>query len=635
MSENRATSAVETDVLTGQPLYGQDDSAIMAMPNEPLFVINLHAAMTPIDLNDHALSGFEQYKLYQVSKMEDGRRRYRLRLGFFTTEAQAEDVLATVRARYATAFTSCLAQEDLKHATGYLKCSVDDLERTGRYTAPKFRTGQTARLRTLDDSAIRKMQAAEAASTPKAKINGGNGHAQSRPVTPPSAHSAADKNWVQTQPIAIRPQPAKAAQPKNAPQAKTPTPPPAAPAKRVSLMRQAHAMADVDAAERAKALAKKHAPFKDEDDALTAGLFDQAVRNAAAKAATPAPKVEQKSAAKSTPQFAAKSASMPAKPQAPAKPAPASVAAPTQASLKASTPPAPKPATPVQKPGKAFHVGAGIDIPETSLTLEGAPASPPAAQRVTPQPVMTPPALRKDQSISADLMRARELAKQSIQFREDNSGALSLDSTQTIRTLTKDELEDKSRAKWFVVQLAVSDQPVNLDAMPRLDIFEAYTVYSVATMEDNKIRHALRLGFFSEEVSAMAVMGYLKTFFNEPTTVRIPDAEHDRFANAPKLTPPQPSPNVVTLEEKRPIIPDTVPTVNTAVERLAAMRTGPHKAMPHANGKKPNGRTVKPLIDHDADDFTKEARALGLSDTQIVRVQKNPSLLSRLLGRDK
>lgn len=655
MSENRASSAIETDILTGQPLYGSDESAIIAMPSEPLFVINLYAAMTPIDLTDHAISGFEQFKLYQVSKMEDGRRRYRLRMGFFSTEAQAEDVLATVRARYATAFTSCLSQEDLKHATGYLKCTVADLERTGRYAVPKFRTGATARLRALDDTAIRKMRAAEAATpiAPPKPTNGGNGQAHRKPA-PPSPPSAPGKDWLQTQPIAIRPSAAAKSAPRNAPQkpaapAKAAAPavvPPPAPAKRVSLMRQAHAMADVDAAERAKALAKKPADiFKDEDDALTSNLFDQAIRNAAQKSASASkaatrnePKAEVKIAAKAAPQYATKSAPLPAKPTTTAKPASKpsrAIEVPTQTSLSASAPPAPKSAAPIRAPNRPFHVGAGIDIPETSLSLEDAPTAP-TVKAVTPQPVMAPPTARKDNGISSDLMQARELAKQSIQWREDNSGAPSLDSTQTIRTLTKDELEDNSRAKWFVVQLAVSDQPVNLDAMPRLDIFEAYSVYSVAVMEDNRIRHALRLGFFSEEVSAMAVMGYLKTFFNDPSTVRIPDAEHERFANAPKLTPPQPSPNAVTLEDKpRPITPINIPTVNAAVERSAAMRTGSHKAMPHAAGKKTNGRTVKPLIDHDTDALTKEARMLGLSDTQIVRVQKNPSLLSRLLGRDK
>ena len=68
-------------------------------------------------------------------------------------------------------------------------------------------------------------------------------------------------------------------------------------------------------------------------------------------------------------------------------------------------------------------------------------------------------------------------------------------------------MEDAQQEKWFAVQLAVSDQPVNLDAMPRLDIFEAYRLYSVATAGSGKIVHSLRLGFFKEAVSAEAVDG--------------------------------------------------------------------------------------------------------------------------------
>ena len=96
--------------------------------------------------------------------------------------------------------------------------------------------------------------------------------------------------------------------------------------------------------------------------------------------------------------------------------------------------------------------------------------------------------------------------------------------------------------KWFAIQLAVSDQPVNLDAMPRLDIFEAYRLYSVATAGSGKIVHSLRLGFFKEAVSAEAVMGYLKTFFGSPTVMRVSVAEHARFKDAPSAKKPRCAP---------------------------------------------------------------------------------------------
>ena len=130
-----------------------------------------------------------------------------------------------------------------------------------------------------------------------------------------------------------------------------------------------------------------------------------------------------------------------------------------------------------------------------------------------------------------------------------------LDSTQTIRALTNAEMEDEQQDKWFAVQLAVSDQPVNLDAMPRLDIFEAYRLYSVATAGSGKIVHSLRLGFFKEAVSAEAVSGYLKTFFGSPTVMRVSVAEHARFKDAPSTKKPPAAPvheaKVVELNNAR------------------------------------------------------------------------------------
>src|SRR5215831_10959990 len=116
---------------------------------ELLFVINLCAANVPQSIDAHSvnswgISGLERYKLYQVSRMEDGRRRYRVRLGFFKSEADAEAVLQTVRGRFATAFFSCLADEDLKHASGFLHKplheiqEIQDIQRTGRYRIPKI-----------------------------------------------------------------------------------------------------------------------------------------------------------------------------------------------------------------------------------------------------------------------------------------------------------------------------------------------------------------------------------------------------------------------------------------------------------------------------------------------------------------
>jgi hypothetical protein len=106
----------------------------------------------------------------------------------------------------------------------------------------------------------------------------------------------------------------------------------------------------------------------------------------------------------------------------------------------------------------------------------------------------------------------------------------SLDTTQTLRPLTPTELEDASVLRWFVIQLSCSEESFDPDALPNLDIFSEYRLYSVAGLEQGKLMHALRLGFFSEESHAKAVAGYLGSFYDNPAIKRISTAERTRFA---------------------------------------------------------------------------------------------------------
>ena len=107
----------------------------------------------------------------------------------------------------------------------------------------------------------------------------------------------------------------------------------------------------------------------------------------------------------------------------------------------------------------------------------------------------------------------------------------SLESTQTLRPLTPLELGEHEAARWFVVQLALSDDAFDPDALPHLDIFSLYRLYTVIGMDQGRLVHALRLGFFGEEVSARAVASYLSAFYDEPVVKRVSVAERDRFAD--------------------------------------------------------------------------------------------------------
>ena len=112
-----------------------------------------------------------------------------------------------------------------------------------------------------------------------------------------------------------------------------------------------------------------------------------------------------------------------------------------------------------------------------------------------------------------------------------NKPLANLDATQTVRALTQLELEDDQASRWFVIQLALADDAFDPDHLPNLDIFGAYRLYSVAGIDQGRIVHALRMGFFSEEVGARAVASYLAAYYDNPTIKRVSAAERQRFAD--------------------------------------------------------------------------------------------------------
>jgi hypothetical protein len=104
----------------------------------------------------------------------------------------------------------------------------------------------------------------------------------------------------------------------------------------------------------------------------------------------------------------------------------------------------------------------------------------------------------------------------------------SLESTQTLRPLTTSELQETA-ARWYVIQLSLSSESFDPDSLPNLDIFNEYRLYSVAGLDQGRIVHALRLGFFADEVAAGAVASYLAEFYEKPAVKRISVAERERF----------------------------------------------------------------------------------------------------------
>ena len=631
-----------------------------------LFVINLCASIAPVRLDGNNIPGLENYRLYQVARNEDGRTRHRLRLGFFTSESHAQSVLTVVRQQYPTAFTTCLCEEDRRFTRGFLPDAAP--------AAPAPQPVAAVARPAPAPVAQPKAAAAPAATTAK----------QATPPTAPAKQTpAAAKTLAPAQPEIIElswePETPKTAA-KAAKPAVNPTdglddftwePPSLTPAADAAI---------------AKTVATGIVKAKVEQERNTSDTAKHPALKLAPKAAPPgkAPVAAKPETPKPAAPVAKPAAPVTAKPAAPiaaaSKPDPASSMRVRALNLTFSDPPpAPVEAQRAASTG-AFHVGKGVEIRDVGIRLESEAAKPAAPVKpATTKPVVTPAPKVPEKSArpaQAPVVAAAKPAAPkpaaapalpSIRMSAaSNVPPPELDSTQTIRALTSAEMEDAAQEKWFAVQLAVSDQSVNLDAMPRLDIFEAYRLYSVATAGSGKIVHSLRLGFFKEAVSAEAVMGYLNTFFGSPSVMRVSVAEHARFKDAPstkKPAAPAQEAKIVELNNARgarPVVPtvtmEVAPGVDTAATgsfrpldtgSFRKSATGKHRALKSAakaagstktarakTGNTGKHRTLPSLEKKSlAEQLLDEAREVELSESGIRKLPKNDSLLSRMLGK--
>jgi hypothetical protein len=115
------------------------------------------------------------------------------------------------------------------------------------------------------------------------------------------------------------------------------------------------------------------------------------------------------------------------------------------------------------------------------------------------------------------------------------TGAISLlkpDDTGTRRALK--EAITENAPVWFAVQLQWSVQPVELSKVPPLAIFSAYTLYTVEGSRDGRKWFGLRLGFFSDAISAKQVAYYVRSEFTSVAVVPVSPQERTRASDVEK-----------------------------------------------------------------------------------------------------
>jgi SPOR domain len=512
------------------------------------FVINLSVSTAPISIPTKAFAGCSDAHVYQIQVTEDGRTRYRLRLGPFASEDEADAVLAVVRDTYPGALTATASASDSR-VIGSMQAKAEARQSSAQKPTDTAMTGKSA---------------------PK-KVAADNRAPQKPAKDKTDAEISIDVAWPTPELVVPPTRPVRAAPavtPDAAPKAAIP-PAAAAPLE----LAPEWALPELDIPlpnSREASWAAKAAPVLTE-------VVAPSIKVPAPKVAAPTPAAAPVLTDAVAPKAKAPVVTAPAAPRA----APPIAAIPAPAAAQVSTPkPAATPKAPALKivaPVAATPIApASVAVTPVALKIAPTASEPPAKQAAAkqtpapdkpsppkvsaplpkvakpmaaakPAPVLTQSVLSLSKAAAAKLRQSvmkpsasRLTSLQHVvvatapavrEVKKLDEPLESLESTQTMRALTPTELEDTEASRWFVIELALADQAFDPDAVPNLDLFSEYRLYSVAGLDQGRVVHALRLGFFREEIGAVAVASYLAAYWDKPTIKRVSLAERERFAD--------------------------------------------------------------------------------------------------------
>jgi hypothetical protein len=460
------------------------------------FVINLTSSTTPMALSQPKDPTLAQYTFFVSRRREDGRERFRLHMGYFETQQAAEEMLAIVREVYPQAWAG---------------------EAPGKKLRPKESAAPVA-----------------AAAPPAA----------ARAPAPVAARP----------PVAARaPTPAPTPAPVAVGLSKTIPAPDSAPARPLAAQ-PAPAPVHVPAVASPVSSPKFEEPFlltDDEPDFRTPDVpvvhppaTAKVVSQPAPVAAKPAPKP----AAKPAPAAAARP---PAKPVAqarpPAKPAPK---APPVAQKPVAKPAPAKPAvkaTPAKPPLVAPKIAAKVSAPQ--FQPAAAKPAPKAPEPTVMMPIVKPAVQQPTMSAAAAVNNVRQVIEelddlsdtQTIRLLERHNpykeGSQEASADEAIRVIKPEDAQSMAAIKnavtrnapvLFAVQLDWSVAPFDMAKVPPLAIFNAYTLYTTEANREGRVWYGLRLGFFSDAVSAKQVAYYVRSDFKTVSVVPVTTIEKER-----------------------------------------------------------------------------------------------------------
>jgi hypothetical protein len=304
------------------------------------------------------------------------------------------------------------------------------------------------------------------------------------------------------------------------------------------------------------------------------------------------------------------SAQAPLRGTAPAAPVPR-VAAPTAPAAGARTaPPAPStqpPAARVAASGKGVFGDSNVRevlkaLGDASATGETRLMRAPAVQelpREMPAPP-PPPAGGKSSLSDTQVLKMLETRRPEgsepapAELEDGGIPLLKPDDTST-RLALKDAIANDAPVA-FAVQLQWSVQPVELDKVPALAIFSAYTLYTVEGSRDGRRWYGLRLGFFSDAISAKQVAYYVRSEFASVAVLPVSPQEKARATDQDMAAalggPPASRPD--PMDEFK-LIDDDTPAARAPAPAAAAPRPAAPPAEKRASAPSPKAAGSRPL----------------------------------------
>jgi len=311
---------------------------------------------------------------------------------------------------------------------------------------------------------------------------------------------------------------------------------------------------------------------------------------------------------------------------------------------------APKVAAPKPAPAKVAPPKTASSLSNVKDVLKALDETDETRVMPTPAPKAAAAASLSDSQVLKILENRRP--DKPVQGKDEANHGIQLlrpDDTTTIRAL-KEAVRDNAPVS-FAVQLQWSVQPIDINKMPPLAIFSAYTLYTVEGSRDGRKWYGLRLGFFGDAVSAKQVASYVRSEFTSVAVIPVSSQERGRatdgVANGSKGSASRPRHAAAQREEFK-LIDDV--TDDVGMPGLAAAQAQLKASKPPVKQvKKARGKVVHAAEKRSPKTLEETLEILGAGQLEIdngrgellndsgvrhlkVEVQKN-SPFSKLLDR--